>query len=48
MENKSIYPSDGLYYFEDGGTTKNKEIARIYNVSEQLICNIKKGRNYAY
>ena len=30
------------------GTTKNREIAKIYNVSEQLICNIKKGRNYAY
>lgn len=30
------------------GTIRNREIAKVYNVSEQLICNIKKGRNYAY
>ena len=26
MENKSIYPSDGLYYFEDGGTRLKAEV----------------------
>ena len=26
MESKSIYPSDGLYYFEDGGTRLKAEV----------------------
>lgn len=26
MGNKSIYPSDGLYYFEDGGTRLKAEV----------------------
>ena len=26
MENKSIYPSDGVYYFEDGGTRLKAEV----------------------
>lgn len=26
MRNKSIYPSDGLYYFEDGGTRLKAEV----------------------